>query len=208
MIDDVDGAALTQPARMRTLRRRHEAEDADLKAFGGGGAMTISTFGRGAARRLTAAVALLAMFASATPVRAQLDTPTSPLPVFEMADRQDWVLRTTLADGTVVTGRVRDIDGTSVRLEGGRFDVADVVTIDRGERSGRGGAAGLGVGAAIVGFGVLLVAALGLTPDDDDGLFLALVGLVGVAAVIGGLLTAAMNPSETEWLPVWPAGDD
>ena len=48
---------------------------------------------------------------------------------------EHWVLRATLVDGSVVTGRVRSIDDGSVRLEGGRFDVADVITIERRELS-------------------------------------------------------------------------
>ena len=174
--------------------------------------MTVTLLGRGAARRAIACAALLALFVPATAARAQLDTPTSPLPLFQMADRHDWVVRTTLADGSIVEGRVRDIDGTSIRLEGGRFDVADVTAVDRAARSGRDEDGGLGIGGAAVVLGVLLLAAAhGLTADsdaDENGIALVLVSIVALVGVIGGLVAAVVNYSEAEWIPVWPASQE
>ena len=171
--------------------------------------MTVSMLGRDAARRAVATGAMLALFAPATPVHAQLDTPTSPLPLFEMADRQDWVLRTTLADGHMVEGRVRDIDGTSIRLEGGRFDVADVASIDRAAHTSGAGSGGPGPGGVAVILGVLGLAAVhGLSADSDahvNGIAIVLISIVAVAGVIGGLVAAVVNDTPTEWVPVWPA---
>jgi hypothetical protein len=177
--------------------------------------IAVSLSNRDWPRRATAVVALLALLCGPTPAQAQRDTPSSPLAVFELADRQDWLLRTTLEDGGVVSGRVRDIDGTVVRLEGGRFDVADVASVERGERTGGGGTTGAWVGAGAITAGlILLVLAGGVPPigDGPDGILetvaalgLAIASIAAIGAVVGGMIGAAMSPSETEWQPLWPA---
>ena len=172
--------------------------------------MSSSNFQR-KGRRLVAAILLLTSFAAPGPANAQEEAHTSSLPVFEMADRQDWVLRVGLSNGTVVEGRVRDIDGTSVRLEGGRFDVADVETIERAERRSGGSGEGATVGAVLLAVGTLLFAfdgGFGSGGTSVPGVFLLLGMIAAIGAVVGGVMGAALEPSETEWLPVWPGAGE
>ena len=151
-------------------------------------------------------VLLLALLA--TPARAQLDTPTSPLPVFQLAERHDWMLRVLLDDGGIVQGRVREIAGDVIRLDGARFAAADVDAVARRVRH-RGSA----LEGAIVGGVALGTLTLWLLSDDsgdesvDWALTAAVVGGAAVGAVIGGIAGARVDPAETDWLPVWPAGE-
>lgn len=136
---------------------------------------------------------------------AQLDRPTSPHAVFEMAERQDWVLRVTAVDGSTVEGRVREVDEASVRLEGGRVQLADAARVERGERVGGGGRRGAILGA--IGGGLAFAALLFTIPGGvgDGALLIPAIG-AGLGAVVGGLMGAAFDPSEMEWRTVWPAG--
>ena len=153
--------------------------------------------------RITASICALVVVAGAAPLQAQ--SPTSPTAVFEMADRQDWLLRVELENGQVVEGRVRDIQPDEVRLEGGRFRTADVIVIERGRREGSGAMRGALIGA---GVGVAsMVLLLNAVPDAGDDVGLIVAGGAFVGGVIGGVIGATFDPSETEWQPLWPAGD-
>ena len=154
-------------------------------------------------RNLTIALVLLLL---PTALSAQIDVPTSPHAVFQMAERQDWVLRVTTGNGATVEGRVREVSADGVRLEGGRVRHGDVTRIERGERAGGGGVRGALIGGVVggVAFSLLMFA----LPGEEIG-DLALVGIpaigAGLGALIGGLIGAAIDPAETEWRAVWPA---
>ena len=154
------------------------------------------------ARLLLCAAPLLV----AAPLAAQEPDPFGPLAVFQLAERQDWLMRATLANGSEVVGRVREVDGAGARLEGGRVQYAELVLLERGERRGGGGVRGAFIGGAILG--VLAAAVVSILPgegdlDGQDYLIAFSMG-AGVGVVVGGLIGAALAPSYTHWSPVWP----
>ncbi|HEX6589754.1 MAG TPA: hypothetical protein VF039_12080 [Longimicrobiales bacterium] len=137
--------------------------------------------------------------------RAQLDTPTSPLPVFQLAERHDWTLRVSLEDGSVVEGRVRQIDGDAIRLDDARFAAADVDAVDRRVRHRGAVLEGALAGGLALGAVAWLLFADG--SDDDDVQWAASAAALGGAAIgalVGGLIGARVDPPANEWLPLWP----
>ena len=79
-------------------------------------------------------VAALALLPSGA--QAQLERPTTPSAVFQLADRQDWLLRVTSTSGAVVEGTVQSVSDDAVDLEGGRVAIASVARIERGDAVG------------------------------------------------------------------------
>lgn len=149
-------------------------------------------------------VLLLALLPGAA--GAQLDTPTSPLPVFQLAERHDWLLRVTLEDGGVVEGRVREITDDAVRLEDGAFAVANVDGVARRVRDRGGALEGALVGGLALGsLGWWLFVDDGSETDDDWTPYLAAAGGAAIGAIVGAVIGARVDPSTSEWLPVWPA---
>ncbi|HUF11794.1 MAG TPA: hypothetical protein VMN78_01690 [Longimicrobiales bacterium] len=151
------------------------------------------------------AVVSAASLLGAAGVEAQEPNPFSPIAVFQMADRQDWLIRASLRGGEAVVGRVRDIDDVGARLEGGSVRFRDVALLERGERQGGGGKKGAVVGGAALGALTALLLFVGPTGAGSGGDFLLGISAgVGVGAIVGGLIGAAVSPSETDWVPIWP----
>jgi hypothetical protein len=137
----------------------------------------------------------------------QNDSPTSPLPVFELAERQEWVLRVTLARGGTVEGRVTEIVQDRIRLDGATFRAPDVAYVAR--RISTTGAARRG--SIIGGFAGGAIAFFTLTylTDDDTDESTIIAGTLGGAAIgalLGAFIGSRVDRGHTEWLGLWPAG--
>lgn len=151
-----------------------------------------------------AASAILAF--AATPLAAQDPDPFGPLAVFQMAHRQDWVLRASSGSGGAVVGRVLEVDATSARLEGGSVRFAELVLLERGERHSGGAVRGAVIGGAILGGLAALL--LYVAPIDDDleegEVVLGISAAAGVGALVGGVIGAARSRPGMHWIPIWP----
>jgi hypothetical protein len=158
-------------------------------------------------RRLILPV-IVALALAPTCVQAQLDSPTSPHAVLQLADRQDWLVRVTSSSGATIEGGVQELDADAVRLDGGRIALSDVARVDRGEQVGEGARTGAIAGGIIVAT-VFLVTAYAISDDSEfdveDSGPLAVAGIVA-GAILGGLIGADLDPARTEWQQLWPVG--
>ena len=148
------------------------------------------------------------LMGAAAPLGGQEPAPFSPLAVFQMAERQEWLVRVWSAGGGSVVGRVLEADGASVRLEGGVVRLSDVTLVERGEPKASGAIRGAVIGGALLGglaALLLYVVPIDGAEDMDEGEVLAGVSAgAGLGAIIGGLLGAAISPAATDWAPIWP----
>ena len=143
----------------------------------------------------------------AAPLSAQEPDPFGPLAVFQMADRQEWVMRASLSNGAILVGRVRNVDAVSAQLDEGRVRFADLVLLERGERDPGGLLRGAVIGGAVLGglaALVLYVAPIGDEDRDEDDVLLGISAAAAAGALAGGLLGAWLSPPGMDWSPIWP----
>ena len=153
-------------------------------------------------------ISVAVLLGTAAPAAGQLDTPTSPLPVFELADRHDWVLRVALLSGEIVTGRVVELSTTQVRLDEATFAVRDVSAVQRAVHSGAGARNGAIIGAFTLGALAYFIVTNTSDDDGDDETLLVTAAAAGAGAIIGALLGRWQDPAKTEWISLWPAREE
>ena len=155
--------------------------------------------------RLLAALVLLA--AMPVTAQAQVDVPTSPYAVFQMAERQGWTLRVTSNSGATVEGEVVALDQEAVDIGAQRIALADVARVDRGHRVGGGARYGMVAGAVLVAT-AFIVTTYVISDESDfdvsDTAPLAIAGFIS-GGILGGLLGSELDPGRTEWRLLWPA---
>ena len=149
---------------------------------------------------------LLVLLALGLPagVTAQIDRQNTPYAVFQLAERHDWELLVTLDDGAEVEGEVTGLAGDQVWLDDVAVYMGEVAEVRRHTRTFGAEAEGAVVGAVLVG-GAMLWYLTDFTDAEDEDVFWAVAGAGAIGAVLGALAGWWVEPTESEWVALWPA---
>ena len=156
--------------------------------------------------RLIPAFAALAL----TPLvaAAQYQATPTPIEIFEMAERGDWLVRVELAGGDTVAGRVDEVGERDVRIDDRLLALGAIVRIERGQETGGGGRMGMIAGGILLGTAFVILSTTLAGDSEFDVAVTAPAAIAGIASgmILGGLLGSELDPARVEWRQLWPGG--